>query len=118
MDAEADREIIPGAAFGNRASPVAKVSLNKTRMKTTNTDFDCSSLLSRRSYRPGAPLLAAFAGSGLSAEIRRPLARCGPPLPVHAGMQRKFTKIPGDEVIFVSGNIFLLIANAAMRIAR
>ena len=45
-DAEMGREIIPGARFANRASPAARVSPNKTRMKTTNTDFDCSSLLS------------------------------------------------------------------------
>jgi hypothetical protein len=38
-DAEVDREIIPGAAFANRAILV-RVGLNKVRMKTTNTDFE------------------------------------------------------------------------------
>jgi len=38
--AEVDREIIPGAAFANRAILVARVGLNKLEMKTTNTDFE------------------------------------------------------------------------------
>jgi hypothetical protein len=37
--AQVDREIIPGAPFANKGR-VARVSLNKTRMKTTNTDFE------------------------------------------------------------------------------
>jgi hypothetical protein len=37
--AQVDREIIPGAPFANR-DPVARVSLNKTRIKTTNTDCE------------------------------------------------------------------------------
>ena len=44
-DAEVDRAIIPEAPFANRASLVG-VSPHRTRMKTMNTDFDCSSLLS------------------------------------------------------------------------
>src|SRR5271165_1932067 len=44
-DAEVDREIIPGAPLANRAT-LAGVSPHRTRMKTTNTDFDYSSLVS------------------------------------------------------------------------
>jgi hypothetical protein len=37
-DAEEDREIILGAAFGNRATEVARMNLNHLRLKTTNAD--------------------------------------------------------------------------------
>ena len=40
-----DGKIVPGAPFANRAS-LAGVSPHRTRLKTMNTDFDCSSLLS------------------------------------------------------------------------
>lgn len=43
-DAEVDREIIPGAAFGNRVIEVARVSLNQIKMHATNADFDYRSL--------------------------------------------------------------------------
>jgi hypothetical protein len=40
-----DREIIPGAPLANRAT-LAGVTPHRTRMKTTNMDFDCNSFLS------------------------------------------------------------------------
>ena len=43
-DAEVDRGVILGAAFGNRVIEVARVSLNQIRMKATNADFDHGSL--------------------------------------------------------------------------
>ena len=43
-DAGVDKEIILGAASGNRAIEVARVSLNQIRMKATHADFDHSSL--------------------------------------------------------------------------
>lgn len=44
-DAEVDRGVILGAAFGNREIEVARVSLNQIIMKATNADFDRGSLL-------------------------------------------------------------------------
>jgi len=41
-DAEVDREVILGAAFGNRVIEVA--SLNQIILKATNADFDYGSL--------------------------------------------------------------------------
>jgi hypothetical protein len=43
-DAEVDRGVILGAAFGNRVIEVARVSLNQIIMKATNADFDRGSL--------------------------------------------------------------------------
>jgi hypothetical protein len=43
-DAEVHREIILGAAFGNRAIEVARVSLNQIKMQATNANFNYRSL--------------------------------------------------------------------------
>jgi hypothetical protein len=43
-DAEVDRGVILGAAFGNRVIEVVRVSLNQIRMKATNAVFDHGSL--------------------------------------------------------------------------
>ena len=39
---ETDKQVIPGARFANKASLAARMSQRKPRMKTTNTDFECS----------------------------------------------------------------------------
>jgi hypothetical protein len=54
-----DREIIPGAAFANRAILVARVGLNKLEMKTTNTDFELQ-LSSEPTGRPSADVCSSF----------------------------------------------------------
>jgi hypothetical protein len=43
-DAEVDRGVILGAAFGSRVIEGARVSLNRIRMKATNADFDHGSV--------------------------------------------------------------------------
>jgi hypothetical protein len=50
-DAEVDRGVILGAAFGNRVIEVARVSLNQIIIKATNADFDRGSRRTSSTFR-------------------------------------------------------------------